>query len=93
MAADARAKIVSELVAEFVEERVRHLPTKPFGVEDVKRALGTALRDAGGSIKLQASDDRWMSEWLDRHPFLLKAKAGKAPSWTPGLNRAALRRA
>jgi hypothetical protein len=82
-----------ELVAEFVEERVRHSPTKAFGVEDVKRALGTALRDAGGAIELTATDDRWMSEWLDRHPFLLKAKSGKAPSWTPGLNRAALRRA
>ena len=82
-----------ELVAEFVEERVRHLPTKAFGVEDVKRALGAALREAGDAVELTASDDRRMSEWLDRHPFLRKATAGKAPSWTPGLNRAALRRA
>ena len=93
MAADARAKIVFELVAEFVEERVRHLPTKAFGVEDVKRALGAALREAGGTIELNAGDDRRMSDWLDRHPFLLKAGEGPAPSWMPGLNRAALRRA
>ena len=89
--ADARAKIVAELVDEFVEERVRQLPTKAFGVAEVKRALGAALKDAGGSIELKAGDDRFMAEWLDRHPFLLRAKAGA--SWKPGLNRDSLKRA
>jgi hypothetical protein len=89
--ADARAKIVAELVDEFVEERVRQLPSKPFGVAEVKRALGTALKEAGGAIELKAGDDRWMAERLDGHPFLLRAKAGA--SWQPGLNKGALKRA
>ena len=93
MAADARAKMVAELVAEFVEERVRQLPTKTFGVEDVKRALGATLRDAGDTIELTSGDDRWMADWLDRHPFLLRARQGRDAGWKPGLNKAALGRA
>jgi hypothetical protein len=67
------------------------LPTKPFGVAEVKRALGAALKEAGGAIELKAGDDRWMAERLDGHPFLLRAKAGA--SWQPGLNKGALKRA
>jgi len=89
VAADARAKIVTELLSEFVEERVRQLPAQAFGINEVKQALGTALHDAGGAIALTPNDDRWISERLDRHPFLLKAAKGRVSAWRPGLNRAA----
>jgi hypothetical protein len=93
VATDTRAKIVNELVAEFVEERVRQLPTKSFILDDVKRALGTMLRDAGDVVDLKAGDDRWMADWLDQHPFLIRAKAGSPGQWKPGLNKMALKRA
>jgi hypothetical protein len=91
MAADARTKIMIELVAEFVEERVRQLPNKTFGIDDVSRALAAMLRDAEGAVEAKPGDSRWIADWLDRHPFLLKAKAGSASQWKPGLNKAALK--
>jgi hypothetical protein len=90
------ATIVSELVAEFVEERVRQHPTKAFRLDDLKRALAALLRDAGEATDLKVSDDGWIIDWLDRHPFLIRTqavKAGAGGEWKPGLNKAALKRA
>jgi len=87
------ATIVSELVAEFVEERVRQHPTKAFRLDDLKRALAALLRDAGETADLRASDDGWIIDWLDRHPFLIRSHAAAAGEWKPGLNKAALKRA
>jgi len=85
--------IVSELVAEFVEERVRQHPTKPFRLDDLKRAVAALLRDAGDATNLKAADDGWIVDWLDRHPFLIKQQSGAGGEWKPGLNKAALKRA
>jgi hypothetical protein len=88
------ATIVSELVAEFVEERVRQHPTKAFRLDDLKRALAALLRDAGETADLRASDDGWIIDWLDRHPFLIRSPdIRSAGEWKPGLNKAALKRA
>ena len=80
-----------ELLAEFVEERVRQSPTKTFGMEDVTRAIGSLALETG-IIELKHDDPKWISNWLDQHPLLRKAKAGTAGIWKPGFNRAALRR-
>jgi hypothetical protein len=87
------ATIVSELVAEFVEERVRQHPTKSFRLDDLKRAVAALLRDAGEATDLKTSDDGWIVDWLDRHPFLIRQQSGAAGEWKPGLNKAALKRA
>jgi hypothetical protein len=92
MATDARAKIVAELLAEFVEERVRQWPKKPFGLSDVTRALGTMLRDSDTAIELKRADEPRLSDWLDQHPFLRRAASGSSGQWTPGLNKQALRK-
>ena len=93
MAADAKAKILAELVAEFVEERVRQLPASAFGIGDVTRAVASMLRDAGDAVALEPGDDKWMTHWLNQHPFLLRSKAGSTIQWKPGLNKDAMRRA
>jgi hypothetical protein len=87
------ATIVSELVAEFVEERVRQHPTKAFRLDDLKGALAVMLRDAGDAADWKATDDGWIIDWLDRHPFLIRGKSGAGSEWKPGLNKAALKRA
>lgn len=92
MAKSSPATIVSELVAEFVEERVRQHPTKAFRLDDVKRALAAMLRDAGEPTVIKATDEGWIAEWLDRHPFLIGAASGSG-EWRPGLNKVALKRA
>jgi hypothetical protein len=86
-------KIVAELVAEFVEERVRQSPSKSFALADVTRALTAMLRDSGGAVDLKRVDDAWLSQRLDEHPFLLKSKAGRASQWKPGFNKQSMRRA
>lgn len=86
MRVDARSKIISELTAEFVEERVREMPGKLFSIEDIKRSLSATLRDAGEAAVLMRDDDAMIATYLDRHPFLLKAKAGSKSHWKPGLN-------
>ncbi len=92
MKSDANAKIVPELVAEFVEERVRQFPTKSFALADVTRALTAMLRDSGAAVDLKRVNDAWLSEKLDQHPFLLRSKAGRTGQWKPGLNKQASRR-
>lgn len=88
MRADSRSQIITELAAEFVEERVRELPGKLFSVDDVKRALSTTLRDAGEAVAVLRNDDSMIEKYLDQHPFLIKARTGSLPHWKPGLNKA-----
>ena len=91
MAGDARTRIVLELAAEFVEDHVRTRSAQPFGMAEVKRSLGTMLREAQVVADLGPADDRWLGDWLDRHPFLLRQGSGAARGWRPGLNTGALR--
>ncbi len=85
MALDARTTMVLELLFEFVEDHVRQAPDRPFGIGDLKQSVGIMLREADISIDLWASDDQWVSDWLDRHPLLLRQPSGRA-AWKPGLN-------
>jgi hypothetical protein len=95
MASDARTKIVLELAAEFVEDHVRTRSAQPFGLAEVKHSLGTLLREAEVAVDLRSSDEQWLSDWLDRHPLLLKRGSGpqergrrvstQAPSAAPRL--------
>ena len=91
MASDARTKIVLELAAEFVEDHVRTQSAQPFGMAEVKRSLGTLLQDAGVAVDLGSTDDQWLADWLDRHPFLLKQGSGTTRGWRPGINTGALK--
>ena len=91
MASDAKSNILHELVAEFVEERVRQLPSSAFSLADVTLAVGTMLRDAGEAVSLAPRDDKWLIDWLNQHPFLLRSKAGPITQWKPGLNKGTLR--
>ena len=92
MGSDARTTIVLELAAEFVEEHVRTRSAQSFSLAEVKQSLNTMLQEAGVAIALLPADDGWLSDWLDRHPLLLKQGAGPARAWKPGLNTGALRR-
>ncbi len=92
MGSDARTKIVLELAAEFVEEHVRTRSAQPFNLAEVKQSLNTMLQEAGVAIALQPADDGWLSDWLDRHPLLLKQGSGPARAWKPGLNTSSARR-
>ncbi len=89
---DARTKIMLELAAEFVEEHVRERSAEPFSMVEVKRSLGTMLREANVAVDLRSADDQWLSNWLDQHPFLLKQRTGSALAWKPGFNIGAVRR-
>ena len=91
MASDARTKIVLELAAEFVEDHVRTRSAQPFGIAEVKRSLGTMLQDAEMAVDLRSADEQSLTEWLDRHPFLLKQGAGAARGWRPGINAGVLK--
>ena len=93
MAGDPKRTIMAELLAEFVEERVRQLPVHAFNISDVTRAVSAMLRDAGDASALKSSDESWIADWLDQHPFLLKHKVGSGTAWKPGLNKPGLRRA
>jgi hypothetical protein len=90
VAADARSRIVAELAAEYVEERVRHRAAEPFHIDDLKLALVAMMREADTPIALKPSDDPWLAAWLDQHPFLLRARAGSNIAWKPGLNTRAV---
>lgn len=90
MATNPRAQILRELLSEFTEERVRQMPDDAFNIGDVTRALSAMLRDADQAGALGLSDDKWISAWLDQHPFLVRSKAGSAAQWKPGLNKGAL---
>ena len=93
MATDARAKILNELLAEFVEERVRQAPKKVFGLGVVTRALSGMLRDSDTRLDLKSTDDARLVQWLDQHPFLQRTRAGASAQWTPGLKKPVLKRA
>ena len=91
MGSDARTTIVLELAAEFVEDHVRTRSAQPFEMAEVKRSLGTMLQDAEVIVDLRSTDDRWLGDWLDRHPFLLKQGSGTTRGWRPGINTGALK--
>jgi hypothetical protein len=93
MTTNARAKILNELLAEFVEERVRQSPNRTFALADVTRALGDMLRDADAAIELKRDDEARLSVWLDQHPFLQRSKSGPGGQWKPGFNKQAAQRA
>jgi hypothetical protein len=90
MATNPRAQILRELLSEFVEERVRQIPNEAFSIADVTQALSAMLTDAGQAGAFAPSDNTWMAAALDRHPFVLRSRAGSTPQWKPGLNRGAL---
>ncbi len=92
MPVDAKARMLLELLGEFVEERVRQLPTSAFSLGDVTGAVGAVLRDAGSDVALAPGDDTRIADWLNQHPFLLKPTDGSKNTWKPGLNKDALRR-
>jgi hypothetical protein len=85
MAADARTGIITELLQDFIEERVRQFPTKVFDVKTVKRALEPTLKEAGTGIELGPGDDRLIATLLDEHPFVIPA-GGAPAAWKPGLD-------
>jgi hypothetical protein len=80
--------MVLELMSEFVEDQVRQVPSRPFSLADLRQSLDLMLQDADLSGGLQARDDAWVSDWLDRHPLLRRDPS--AASWKPGLNRGSL---
>ena len=92
MAQDARTQIVQELVSEFVEDRVRQAPDRSFGMGELKRSLGEMLKEADLPVDLRSADEAWMSDWLDRHPLLLREQANAPAAWRPGFNKEALAR-
>ena len=91
MSAGAKSTIVLELVAEFVEERVRHCPGRPFDLGDATRAVHAALREAGHPTALGPRDKSVVANSLNQHPFLLRSQTGPVATWTPGLKKRNLR--
>jgi hypothetical protein len=89
---DAKARILLELLGEFVEDRVRQRPTSAFNLLDVMQAIGAVLRDAGSDVALDPSNDMRIVDWLNQHPFLLRPTDESTNRWKPGLNKHALRR-
>ena len=83
-----KSNMIAELLADFVEERVRQFPKAPFDLANVKRSLNAVLKEGQAGFDLASGDDRALTGMLDRHPFLLRAKNGTAPAWKPGLDRA-----
>ncbi len=85
MAGDPRTGIITELLQDFIEERVRQFPTKVFDIKAVKRALEPTLKEAGTGIELGPGDDRLIGRLLDEHPFVIPA-GGSPAAWKPGLD-------
>lgn len=91
MAGDARTTIVSELVSEFVEERVRQHPSKAFDLAAVRAALAASLKEADSGVALKPADDALIAAILDRHPFVVGTGSGAKRAWKPGLDKAAVK--
>ncbi len=88
MTGTVRSPMIAELLADYVEERVRQFPKATFDLAGVKRSLNAALKEGQTGFDLGAGDDRALTNILDRHPFLLRASNGPVPTWKPGLDRA-----
>lgn len=84
----AKTSILSELVQEFVEERVRGFPGEAFDLAGARDAVRAALRDSGEpSLEREPVADAKLTELLDRHPFLIRAAGKGPPAWKPGLKK------
>jgi len=83
--------MLSELLADYVEERVRQFPKQSFDLAAVKRALGANLSEAEAGLALAPADDERIAGFLDRHPFLVRAQGAAKPVWKPGLDKAAIK--
>ncbi len=86
MAQKKHASMLDELVAEFIEERVRRFPGIAFDLDLVVREISGMLTEAGEKVVLSAQDRTRISDLLERHPFLVRA-AGAGTRWTPGLDK------
>lgn len=83
--------MLNELVAEFVEERVRGQPRKAFDLEEARKAISAMVAETGERVNFTQGDLDRMSALLEGHPFLVRVP-GSRPSWKPGLDRAQLKK-
>ena len=83
--------IATELVAEFVEDRVRAFPSEAFDLPTAERAIKAMLKDGQLAIDVGPKGDVPLATLLDAHPFLVRAKHRSGPAWKPGLQRRAAR--
>jgi len=88
MTGTVRSTMLAELLADYVEERVRQFPHAPFELAGVRCSLNAALKEGQAGFDLGAGDDRVLTNMLDRHPFLKRASSGPVLAWRPGLDRA-----
>ena len=88
MTGTVRSTMLAELLADYVEERVRQFPKATFDLAGTKRSLNAVLKEGQAGFDLGAGDDRVLTNMLDRHPFLLRASNGPVLTWKPGLDRA-----
>ena len=88
MTGHPKSTMIAELLADYVEERVRQFPKATFDLAGTKRSLNAALKEGQAGFDLGAGDDRVLTNMLDRHPFLLQASSGPVLAWRPGLDRA-----
>jgi hypothetical protein len=72
--ANARDRIIAELVEDFIEERVRHSSKKAFNLPAVKKGLQESLKGTEAAMQLSAADDRVILAALDGHPFVVRGK-------------------
>ncbi len=91
MTSHRKSTMVGELLADYVEERVRQFPSAAFDLAGVKRSLNGVLKEGQAGFDLGAADDRALATLLDQHPFLLRASQGPALAWKPGLDKARMR--
>jgi hypothetical protein len=84
--ANARDRIIAELVEDFIEERVRHSSKKAFDLPAVKKGLQENLKGTEAAMELASSADRVIVAALDRHPFVVRAAKGPTIAWKPGLD-------
>ncbi|MDB5651391.1 MAG: hypothetical protein JWL62_2911 [Hyphomicrobiales bacterium] len=82
--------LLSELVAEYAEERVRQFPGKSFDLEEASRALAAMVAETGEKVTFSQADTGKITALLEGHPFLVRQPGARA-SWKPGLDRAQLK--
>jgi hypothetical protein len=84
--ANARDRIIAELVEDFIEGRVRHSSKKAFDLPAVKKGLQESLKGTEAAMQLSAADDGVILAAVDRHPFVVRVGKGSTLSWKPGLD-------